>query len=204
MREISKQELEKLDRVYRLKLVNSLSGFKSANLIASVSKSGESNVAIFSSVVHLGSDPALIAFVMRPRTVPRDTYRNIKEIGQYTINHVHESIVEKAHITSGSWSESEFRKSGLTEEHHKGFTAPFVKESKIKFAVSFADELPIRQNGTLLIVGQIEKIFLQEDLINKDGALDLFQAKSATVSGLNSYGVVSKLAEHDYVRVKDK
>ena len=62
--------------------------------------------------------------------------------------------------------------------------------------------MPIRQNGTLLIIGQIEKICLEEDLIREDGALDLYEAKSATVSGLNSYGTVSKLAEHEYVRVE--
>ena len=79
-----------------------------------------------------------------------------------------------------------------------------MKESKIKFAVSYVDELAIQQNGTVLIIGQVEQLYIDESFIKEDGALDLFEAKSVTVSGLNNYGTVEKLAEHAYVRVENK
>ena len=69
---ISKNTISQMEKVERLNLINSCTGYKSANLIATKSESGESNVAIFSSITHLGSDPALLGFIMRPTTVPRD------------------------------------------------------------------------------------------------------------------------------------
>lgn len=63
---LHKQEIEQLEKRYRLNLINSLSGVKSANLIGTQSLSGQPNVAIFSSVVHLGSHPAQLGFILRP------------------------------------------------------------------------------------------------------------------------------------------
>jgi flavin reductase (DIM6/NTAB) family NADH-FMN oxidoreductase RutF len=50
-----------LEKVERLNLINSCTGYKSANLIATKSVDGAVNVAIFSSITHL-SNPALIGF----------------------------------------------------------------------------------------------------------------------------------------------
>ncbi|WP_373397819.1 flavin reductase [Algoriphagus halophilus] len=97
--QLTKEELDQMDRNYRLNLINSISGIKPANLIATKSVDDQENVAIFSSVVHLGSSPAQLGFIMRPQTeIPRDTYPNIMETGYYTINHVSESFIKK-HIS---------------------------------------------------------------------------------------------------------
>ena len=78
---LSKKEIEKSERKWRLNLINSVSGIKPANLIGTKSLDGIDNLAIFSSVVHLGSNPAQFGFVVRPISdVPRDTYVNIEKI----------------------------------------------------------------------------------------------------------------------------
>jgi len=67
-----------LERKFRLNLINSITGIKPANLIGTRSLDGTDNVAVFSSIVHLGSHPAQLGFVMRPQTDnPRDTFTNI-------------------------------------------------------------------------------------------------------------------------------
>ncbi|NCU05821.1 MAG: flavin oxidoreductase, partial [Chitinophagaceae bacterium] len=48
--------IQRWERFYRGNFINSLSGFKSASLIATVNKEGSSNLAIFSNIVHLGAD----------------------------------------------------------------------------------------------------------------------------------------------------
>lgn len=129
---LSKKDIQEMNRIRRLNIINGISGVKPANLIGTYSAETGTNVAIFSSVVHLGSDPALLGFIMRPVSdVPRNTYTNIKENGYFTINHVHESFIEKAHYTSAKFDVivSEFEACGLTEEYLYDFTAPFVKES---------------------------------------------------------------------------
>ena len=89
----SRTDIDQMDKIFRLNLINSCTGFKSANLLGTKSLNGVSNVAVFSSITHLGSNPPLIGFILRPTTVPRDTYRNIKDtvalfargIGELTI-----------------------------------------------------------------------------------------------------------------------
>lgn len=47
MQKFTKDELSTMSKVPRLNLLNCITGYKSANLIATVSKEGISNVAIF-------------------------------------------------------------------------------------------------------------------------------------------------------------
>ena len=63
-------KIKGLEKIYRLNLINSCTGYKSANLIGSIDKEGNTNLAIFSSITHLGSDPAMIGFVLRPEQFP--------------------------------------------------------------------------------------------------------------------------------------
>ena len=65
---LEENDVKQLEKKYRLNLINSITGIKPANLIGTRSQDGIDNVAIFSSVVHLGSNPAQLGFVMRPQT----------------------------------------------------------------------------------------------------------------------------------------
>ena len=126
-----------MDKIFRLNLINSCTGFKSANLLGTKSLNGVSNVAVFSSITHLGSNPPLIGFILRPTTVPRDTYRNIKDTGIFTINHIYSDIIEDAHHTSAKYPDeiSEFTKTDLEEEFLGNFAAPFCERRKNTFGL---------------------------------------------------------------------
>ena len=89
-----------LDQRFRVNFINSLSGFKSSNLIGTISDKGETNLCIISSAFHLGADPALLGFIIRPDVSPRHTLNNLRENSVCTLNHVNSQIVEKAHQTS--------------------------------------------------------------------------------------------------------
>jgi len=131
---LDSEDIKKLEKTKRLKLINSITGVKPANLIGTKNKGGISNLAIFSSITHLGSDPAMIGFVLRPRTVPRNTYNNMFNNKFFTVNHVNTNDIEDAHHTSAKYPKeiSEFEKTKFEPEFIDGFIAPFVKSSKIK------------------------------------------------------------------------
>ncbi|MFT7034514.1 MAG: flavin reductase (DIM6/NTAB) family NADH-FMN oxidoreductase RutF [Cyclobacteriaceae bacterium] len=206
MRHYSKKDIQNADFIFRLNLVNSITGIKPANLIGSVSKNGQTNLAIFSSVIHLGSDPALIGFIMRPNAdVPRHTYDNIISTKKYTINHIHGSFVEKAHYTSVKFSEdqSEFDECALTHEYLNDFEAPFVKESNLKFGLKLVDDILIKKNGTHLIIGEIQHLNIDEDCVGLDGLVDLEAAKDVGISGLNQYYSLTKLKKIPYARLSE-
>ena len=118
-----REDIDNLEKIFKINLINSCSGFKSANLLGSISNEGVSNVAVFSSVIHLGSNPPTLGFILRPTTVPRDTYKNIKESGVFTINHIYEEIIEDAHHTSAKYPEniSEFDITNLEAEYKGAF-----------------------------------------------------------------------------------
>ncbi|MEE4287013.1 MAG: flavin reductase [Mariniphaga sp.] len=206
MKKITKAEIQQMDKIYRLNLINSLAGYKSANLIGTKSNNGITNLSIFSSVIHLGSNPALLGFILRPATVPRHTFSNIKETGFYTINHVHKNFVDKAHFTSAKFAEeiSEFEACFLTEEYLDHFYAPFLKESRLKMGMKYLEEYEIKANNTILLVGEIQSVYLPEEILKNDGDLNLNLIKDVCISGLNNYHEVTQLAYFNYARPGQK
>lgn len=190
---------------YRIRFINSISGYKSVHLVGTQDDKGVTNLAIFNSIVHIGASPPLVGFVMRPLTVERHTYRNIMASGCYTINHVHKSFLKQAHYTSAKFptGESEFNACHLTQERHGQFLAPFVKESKIKFGLKLKEDLTIKENGTHFIIGEIQHIRIDEALIEPDGQLDLALAHDVCVTGLNQYSSVSKFTKLPSAKVSE-
>ena len=187
----SNKDICNLQHLYKINLINSCSGYKSANLIGSKSASGISNVAIFSSVTHIGSSPALLGFFLRPTTVIRNTYENIKETGVYTINHVHKSILEDAHHTSAKYdaSISEFDKTALEDVYLNDHPAPYVKNAPLQIGMRYVEEYHIKANDTILIIGEIHHIYIKDNLLMDDGFIDLSEAEVATISGLDGYSI---------------
>ena len=165
MKHISRDDISQMEKIERLNLINSCTGYKSANLLATKSIDGNSNVAIFSSVTHLGSNPAMIGFIMRPTTVPRDTYKNIKETGYFTVNHITADMIEDAHHTSANYELgiSEFDKTNLEEEYKNDIKFPFVKGSAVQLYCKYVNEYYIKENDTIHVIASIENLFLMKN-----------------------------------------
>ena len=201
----NQEKLEGLNNIFKINLINSCSGYKPANLIGSVSSDGDENVAVFSSVVHIGSKPPLLGFFVRPSgEVPRNTYKNIKETKRFTINHIFEEIIDDAHHTSAKYDEkiSEFNVTNLSADYKKNINPPFVKNSPVQLLMEFVQEYDIKENNTTLIVGKIIEIFLNENIIENDGYINLAKGKIATVTGLDGYSVPELKTRQGYQRPK--
>jgi len=205
LKHFSLKDIKGFERFFRANLINSITGYKPANLIGAVSAKGDSNLAIFTSVVHLGANPPLLGFIQRPVGEFSHTYKNIKETGYFTVNHVHAEFAEKAHLTSAKYKAgvSEFEKCGLKEERLDGFIAPFVKESKIKMGLKFVKEMPIDLNDTVLMIGQIEHLFVDTVALPENGDLDLSAVNDICVSGLYTYNSVEKINTFPYAKNLD-
>lgn len=204
MKQFNSRDIDELHHLYRINLINSCSGYKSANLIGTKSEDGFSNVAVFSSVTHLGSNPGLLGFFLRPTTVMRHTYDNIKATGYFTINHIHQDILEDAHHTSAKYARevSEFDVTSLNKIYRDDFHAPFVDGCPIQLAMEFVEEHSIPANNTVLVIGKISQLFVEEDLLHKDGFIDLSKAKVATINGLDAYAVPDFHRRLEYQRPK--
>ncbi|WP_121667122.1 flavin reductase family protein [Mesonia aquimarina] len=206
MNYLNKEKIEDLEKLYRVNLVNSLSGYKSANLIATKSKDEITNVAIFSSVIHLGSNPPLLGFILRPTSVDRNTYDNLVSTQQFTVNHIHKDIIKDAHHTSAKYDGkiSEFNKTDLTEEYKKSFYPPFVKEAKIQIGCKMVNYYFIKENNCRLIIGEIEHLFYEDNIQQNDGWLDLEKAQSVAINGLDAYAETQLLDRFAYARPNEE
>jgi flavin reductase (DIM6/NTAB) family NADH-FMN oxidoreductase RutF len=216
MLKFSLSDIQNMERIARLTLVNAITGFKSGNLIGTVDSlhdnfsedKGLTNLAIFSSAIHIGSDPPLIGIVTRPVTpdgkTSRHTYDNIKNTGFFTINHVNSDIIEQAHQTSASYEDgiSEFKAVGLTPQYLGLKNVPYVLESHIKMGLEYVEEYYIKANNTIMIIGKVIELILPEDCLDDKGNLDLNAAKTVAVTGLDTYHVANQVSRLPYARVK--
>ena len=204
MKHIKISDIEDMSKIYRLNLINSVTGYKSAHLIGSQTLKGNANLAIFSSVVHLGSNPALIGFIIRPTTVPRHTYSNIKATGTFTLNAISKKQIADAHHTSAKYPEniSEFDKTNLEIEKKNDWNAPYVKKSPIQMGCRYQNEYHINENDTIMIVASIEHLYVSESLLLEDGWVQLDKGDVITINGLDGYAAPQLLERFPYARPK--
>lgn len=205
MKHFSEKELKQLPSRYRAHLINSCTGYKSTNLIGTKSRLGVTNLAIFNSVVHIGSNPPMLGFILRPLTIKRNSYTNFKESGYFTVNQVNKEIIKDAHHTSARYDYdiSEFSKTNLIESYLDGFEAPYVAQSTIKLGCRYVNEYEIKENGCLLIIGAIEHIYLPENLIHADGWVQLDKAESIATIGLDGYALPTLIDRFAYAKPDD-
>jgi flavin reductase (DIM6/NTAB) family NADH-FMN oxidoreductase RutF len=201
----TKESINQLEKEFRTNLINGLSGAKPACLIGSHSSEGIFNLAIFSNIVHLGANPPLIGIICRPLGEQSHTYHNILSEGFFTINHIRSEMIKMAHYTSARFPKniSEFEKSQLTPEFLNHFPAPFVQESSIKIGLKFIEEHKIMANETIVLVGQIEEIFLPEDGIDLEGNILMEKMNGVSVGGLNTYYLLHELEKLPYAKKSD-
>ena len=203
MQQYSPLEWQSWERFYRANFINSLTGFKSASLIGTINAQGVPNLGMFSSIVHIGSDPALIGYINRPIAAAPHTLANIKTNGLYTVNHIQASFLAQAHQTSAKYPDevNEFSEVGLTEEYLDGVKVPFVKESPIKYLLSLKEIIPITLNATFLVIGQLEQVLIDPSLQpTSDGFLHLDQAGSISSNGLDAYYKTELIDRYDYAK----
>ncbi|MGB3181788.1 MAG: flavin reductase [Cyclobacteriaceae bacterium] len=193
----SLEDITAMEKFFRRNLINCLSGFKSVNLLGSVSDKGLTNLAVFSQVIHVGATPPLMGVLFRPHSVPRHSLENIFGTKEYTLNHINSGIYQQAHQTSARYQSSEFEAVGLTPFYTDRVSAPYVKEANLKIGLQYREHHTL-MNETILVVGEVQEIHLPTESIGEDGFLDLEKTDTVTCSGLDKYHLTETLSRLTY------
>jgi flavin reductase (DIM6/NTAB) family NADH-FMN oxidoreductase RutF len=196
-------QIADMERRYRTTFINSVSGFKSLQMVATFNEAGLSNIALFNSIFHVGANPPLLGMVVRPDGANHQTLDNIKQTRQYTLNNVLPQWYQRAHQTSARYeaNSSEFVECGFTKYYIEGFNAPFIKESSIGIGLQLHETLDVAINGTTIVIGEIKYLrFAENTIIGDYGYVDLEQAGSVTVNGLDSYHTTQTLGRLPYAK----
>jgi flavin reductase (DIM6/NTAB) family NADH-FMN oxidoreductase RutF len=199
---LNKEDIEHLESRYRGLFINALSGIKAAHLIGTCDQHNRSNLAIFTSVFHIGSHPPLLGMITRPHSVARHTLENILQTEHYSINHVNESIYQQAHQTSARYDRdtSEFKAVGLTEQWYEEFPAPFVEQSRIQLGMELREHHHLAINNTDMLIGEISYINIKDDIVSDDGYVAVGRAESVLVSSLDTYHSSDLLSRLSYAK----
>ena len=189
-----------MEKLQRVQFATTLPGPKPICLVGTRSQSGVANLAPFSSITHLGSNPILIGMVTRPDTVERQTLRNILDTKSWTLNHVTAATVDRTHQCSARYPAdiSEFSATGLTEHLHPEVTAPFVKECPIRFALQLEEIVDIPSNGTKLIIGRVQLVEIPDESYSADGTIKLTDSLASTA--LDTYFSIQELTRLPYAK----
>jgi flavin reductase (DIM6/NTAB) family NADH-FMN oxidoreductase RutF len=196
MQTFTAADIAGMELLSRVQFATSLPGAKPISLIGTTDHSGQTNLAPFSSILHLGSSPCLLGMVSRPDLVDRHTLANLSETRAWTINHLHPEIVDAAHQCSARYPKdlSEFDATGLTAHYEAGFMAPFVSESRFRIGLELEDIIHIPANDTKLIVGRVALVQIANGALTDHGGIDLVGLECLASTALDTYFNLQPLA----------
>ena len=199
---LERTDFDALAHRFKVQLFNSVVGHKNACLIATENQFKQSNLAIFNSLVHIGSSPPLLGVIFRPDSVERHTYENILETKSYTVNLISEKDIASAHQTSARYprTESEFKVASLAAAYKDGFHAPYVESSPVSFGLEFRENIPLEINGTNLVIGEVKWLKFPQEILEPDGFADLTKAGIVGCIGLDAYTLGTIINRFEYAK----
>ncbi|MDI6806524.1 MAG: flavin reductase family protein [Candidatus Aenigmarchaeota archaeon] len=142
-------------------------------LIVTISKDGEPNVMTASFLMPISFEPKYLAFSITPT---RHTFKNLKEVKEFTFNICDESMLEEAKIC-GSYSgrdTDKFKLAKLEKESSSQVKPPLLKKSPVSFECRVEGMKEFGDHW--LVVGRVLKEHVREEefipLLHKSG--DIF------------------------------
>lgn len=201
--QLDRSDIDALPPRQRTQLINGLPGYKPALLVGTRHNSLD-NLAIISSVFHVGASPPLLGMILRPNPegTERHTLDNILATGEYTLNGFRVSDAARAHQTSARYprTTSEFSACGFTAYNQPASGAPFVAEAPLQIACQLREHQMLAVNGTHLLIGEIVWLQLPDGSLRDDGSIDWQMADLPVVTGLDSYHPVGVGIRYRYAK----
>lgn len=162
---------------------------------STVDAQGNVNLSPYSFFNAFGSNPTTLIFSparrVRDNTI-KHTLENIYETMEVCINVVTYEMVQQASLASTEYEKgvNEFVKAGFTELASDIIKAPRVKESPVQIECKVREVIETGQEGGAgnLVVCEILKMHISEDVLGDDGTIDQHKIHLVSRLGKNWYG----------------
>ena len=146
---------------------------------STIDADGKQNLAPFSFFNVFSANPPILIFSParsgRSNTT-KDTYNNVKVVPEVVINIVNHSIVYQMSLASSPYASDvdEFVKSGFTPVASETINPMRVAESPVQFEckVNQVIELGTEGGAGNLIICEVTRIHIHEDVLNAEGMID--------------------------------
>jgi flavin reductase (DIM6/NTAB) family NADH-FMN oxidoreductase RutF len=158
--------------------------------ISTIGAGGQRNLAPFSYYCPISSAPPLIGVAIQKRADdPKDTLRNIREIGEYVVHLVSEPFLEAMVKTSGEWPATvdEFELAGLTPIPSDLVRPARVAESPVAIECRLHREVELGTSA--FVVGEILRVHIADDVV-VDGRVDTARLHAVGRLGGDGYSIV--------------
>lgn len=149
---------------------------------STVNAKGQPNLAPFSFFNVASVNPPILVFAPNNSGrdgSPKQTYLNAKEVPEVVVNIVSFDMVEQMNVTAAPWEHgiSEFEKAGFTALKSE-LVKPFrVAESPVQIECKVLEIKEFGQGGGSgkLIMAQVLKMHIKENVLGADGKIDPFK-----------------------------
>ena len=155
---------------------------------------GRANLAPFSYFNAISSRPPLLGISLNLRAgEPKDTLRNVRATGEFTINVVDEPMLERMVRTSGDWpvDVNEFELAGFHEAPSQLVAAPRVLESPVNLECRLEREVDF--GDTVLVVGEMLRAHVAERVLDEHGHVDPLKLRPVGRLGGDGYTIVREV-----------
>ncbi len=162
--------------------------------VSTINNNGNRNLSPFSFFNVFSVTPPILIFspVNRVRNnTTKHTLDNIKQIKECVIALVSEDMGQQASLASCDFDAdvNEFKKAGFTEVESDLISPPRIKESPVNFECKVNEIIELGNKGGSgnLIICEILKIHLAENILDKDNAIDPKKLNIISRLGKNWY-----------------
>lgn len=133
--------------------------------VASRSVDGVDNLAPHSFYTVASTDPPIVQFTS---VGEKDSLRNIRTSGEFTVNFTPEDLFERINATGTAFGPdvSEFDAAGLHREQSILITPPRVRESPVSLECRLHSLIPV--GNCTLVLGEVVHAAVAEDMLDGD------------------------------------
>ena len=161
---------------------------------STVDANGNANLAPFSFFNVFSANPPIMVFspARSGRTnATKDTYNNVKVVPEVVINVVTYNIVHQMSLASSPYDpgEDEFQKAGFTKLKSDTVKPFRVAESPVQFECKVIEVKELGEGGGAgnLVICEVTRLHIKEDLIGEDGKIDQTKIDLVSRMGGNWY-----------------
>ncbi|HSJ28569.1 MAG TPA: flavin reductase family protein [Acidimicrobiia bacterium] len=139
--------------------------------IGTVDAEGARNLAPFSFFNAVAATPPTVMFSpLTSQGAEKDTLRNVKATGEFTVNMVSDDLAEAMNATSGRYPPEvdEFALAGLTAVEGVVVAAPMVAEARANLECRVTRLVPVGRPpmDATLVIGEVVAFHVREDLLD--------------------------------------
>ncbi len=146
---------------------------------------GSFNLAPFSYFNGVSSRPPLCMFSVGKKSngAPKDTLRNIQERDHFVIHIPHADMARQVSQTGTDLAAnvSELDQYGIETDQRPGWPLPIVRGSAVAYLCRLEKIIEVGDVPQGVVFGRIEKIYMADQFVQKNGKEILFDAAKANI-----------------------